>query len=83
MPVWTGPSRSTDFKHCSSVPPHRRRYTFDDTHSIDVPNSAGLDWKTALTFGPKVFDVLHSAIENAPKALGAANRQDCPVPPRP
>ena len=53
MPIWTGPSRSTDFKHCSSVLPHRRRYTFDDTHSMDVPNTAGLDWKTARTLGSR------------------------------
>jgi hypothetical protein len=27
--------------------------------------------------------VLHSAIEDAPKALDAANRRDCPAPPHP
>lgn len=65
------------------VLPHRRCYTFDDTHSIYASNAAGLDWKTALTWDPQVFDVLHNAIEDAPKALDAANRQDCPAPPHP
>jgi pimeloyl-ACP methyl ester carboxylesterase len=65
------------------VLPHRRCYTFDDTHSIFVSDAAGLDWKTALTWDLQVFDVLHSAIEDAPKALDAANRRDCPAPPHP
>ncbi|SPM41334.1 Lipase precursor [Mycobacterium numidiamassiliense] len=61
------------------VLPHRLCHTFDDTHSIYVSDAAGLDWKTALTWDPQVFDVLHSAIENAPKALGGANREGCPT----
>jgi len=61
-----------------SVLPHRRCRTFDDTHSIYVSNATGLDWKTALTWDPQVFDALHTAIEDAPKALDAANRRDCP-----
>lgn len=65
------------------VLPHRRCYNFDDTHSIYASNAAALDWKTALTWDPRVFDVLHSAIEDAPKALDAANRQDCPAQPHP
>lgn len=62
-----------------SVLPHRRCYTFDDTHSIYVSNAAGLDWKTALTWDPQVFDVLHTAIEDAPKALDGSNRENCPT----
>ena len=62
------------------VLPHRRCYAFDDTHSIFVSNAAGLEWKTALTWDPRVFDVLHQAIEAAPKALDGANREGCPEP---
>ena len=61
------------------VLPHRRCYTFDDTHSIFVSNAAGLDWKTALTWDPAVLEVVHQAIEDAPKAMESANRQDCPA----
>ncbi|WP_059016099.1 alpha/beta hydrolase [Mycobacterium sp. M26] len=60
------------------VLPHRRCYTFDDTHSIYVSNAAGLEWKTALTWDPQVFDVVREAIENAPKALDGPNREGCP-----
>ncbi len=59
------------------VLPHRRCYTFDDTHSIYVSNLAGLDWKTALTWDPRVFDVVHRAIEDAPKALEGPDRDGC------
>ena len=59
------------------VLPHRRCYTFDDTHSIFVSNTAGVDWNTALTWDPQVLDVLHKAIEDAPKALDGANREGC------
>jgi len=62
------------------VLPHRRCYTFDDTHSIFVSDAAGLDWKTALTWDPHVFDVLHTAIEEAPKGLDGAGRAGCPTP---
>jgi hypothetical protein len=61
------------------VLPHRRCYTFDDTHSIFVSNAAGLDWNTALTWDPQVLDVLHKAIEDAPKALEGTNREGCPT----
>jgi hypothetical protein len=61
------------------VLPHRRCYVFDDTHSIFVSNAAGLEWKTALTWDPQVFEVLHQAIEDAPKALDGANREGCPA----
>ena len=61
------------------VLPHRRCYAFDDTHSIFVSNQAGLDWKTALTWDPRVFEALEQAIENAPKALDSANREGCPA----
>lgn len=57
---------------------HRRCFTFDDTHSIFVSNAAGLDWKTALTWDPAVLDVVHKAIEDAPRALAGANREGCP-----
>ena len=60
------------------VLPHRRCFIFDDTHSIFVSDAAGLDWKTALTWDPAVLDVVHKAIEDAPKALDAPNREGCP-----
>ena len=58
---------------------HRRCYTFDDTHSIFVSDQAGLEWKTALTWDPQVFDVLNQAIQDAPKALDGTNREGCPA----
>ena len=61
------------------VLPHRRCFTFDDTHSIYVSNAAGLEWKTALTWDPAVLEVVHQAIADGPKAMEAANRQDCPA----
>ncbi|ULE35457.1 hypothetical protein K3G64_03135 [Mycobacterium sp. IDR2000157661] len=61
------------------VLPHRRCHTFDDTHSIYVSDLAGLDWQTALTWDPRVFDVVHQAIENAPQALDGPNREGCPT----
>ncbi|MBX9642441.1 MAG: hypothetical protein K2X97_22805, partial [Mycobacteriaceae bacterium] len=64
------------------VLPHRHCYTFDDTHSIYVPNEAELDWNTALTCDPQVRDVLHKAIEDAPKALDGANLEGCPSQPK-
>ena len=59
------------------VLPHRRCYTFDDTHSIFVSNQAGLEWKTALTWDPAVFDVIDKAIEDAPRAMDSPNREGC------
>lgn len=59
------------------VLPHRRCYVFDDTHSIFVSETAKLDWKTALTWDPQVFEVLHQGIQDAPKALNEPNRQGC------
>jgi pimeloyl-ACP methyl ester carboxylesterase len=61
------------------VLPHRRCFTFDDTHSIYVSNAAGMEWKTALTWDPAVLEVVHQAIADGPKAMGSANRQDCPA----
>jgi triacylglycerol lipase len=61
------------------VLPHRRCYTFDDTHSIFVSDAAKLEWKTALTWDPAVLDVIHQAIEDAPGALASPNRQGCPA----
>jgi hypothetical protein len=60
------------------VLPHRACYAFDDTHNIRNSNSLNLPWATALTWDPRVLDTLHSAIDNAPKALNTANRQGCP-----
>lgn len=61
------------------VLPHRRCHTFDDTHSIYVSNLAGLDQKTALTWDPQVLETVHKAIDDAPKALDAPNREGCPA----
>ncbi|MGY4710294.1 esterase/lipase family protein [Mycolicibacterium sp. CBM1] len=62
-----------------SVLPHRRCFTFDDTHSIFVSNAAGLDWKTALTWDPQVLETVHKSIEGAPKELETPNRDGCPA----
>ncbi|WP_236147503.1 triacylglycerol lipase [Mycolicibacterium sp. CH28] len=62
-----------------SVLPHRRCFTFDDTHSIFVSNAAGLDWKTALTWDPQVLETVHKAIDGAPKELASPNREGCPA----
>ncbi|MCV7135667.1 alpha/beta hydrolase [Mycobacterium hodleri] len=62
-----------------SVLPHRRCYTVDDTHSIFVSNAAGLEWNTAMTWDPRVLDLVHQSIEDAPKALDAPTRQGCPT----
>ena len=58
---------------------HRRCYTFDDTHSDYVSNIAGLPTETALTWDARVLDVVSSAIDDAPAALGGPNRQGCPT----
>jgi triacylglycerol lipase len=62
----------------NNVLPHRRCYTFDDTHSIYVSNLAKLAENTALTWDPRVLDVLRTAIEDAPKALDEPTGTDCP-----
>nr|WP_109519741.1 alpha/beta hydrolase [Mycolicibacterium aurum] len=59
------------------VLPHRRCFTFDDTHSIYVSDAAGLPWDTGLTWDPRVLDVVRAAIDGADGALGTPNRQGC------
>ena len=59
------------------VLPHRRCFTFDDTHSIFVSDSAGLPWETGLTWDPRVLDVVRGAIDGAAGALAAPNRTGC------
>ena len=59
------------------VLPHRRCFSFDDTHSIFVSDQAKLDWKTALTWDPQVFDVIDQALKDGPKAMDAPNREGC------
>ena len=61
-----------------AVLPHRRCYTFDDTHSDYVSTLANLATATALTWDPRVLDVVSTAITDAPKALDEPNRQGCP-----
>lgn len=61
------------------VLPHRRCHTFENTHSIFVSDQAGLDWTTALTWDPRVFEVLHQALQDAPTALEGPNREGCPA----
>jgi pimeloyl-ACP methyl ester carboxylesterase len=58
--------------------PHRRCYTFDNTHSIFVSNAAGLEWNTALTWNPEVLATVRKAIDEAPQALSQKSRQNCP-----
>ena len=59
------------------VLPHRRCAVFDDTHSIFLSDAVGLPWETALTWDPRVFDVVRGAIEGADSALQTTNRQGC------
>ena len=59
------------------VLPHRSCHVFDDTHSIYVSDQAGLEWKTALTWDPRVFEVLHQSLQDAPKAMEGPNRAGC------
>ena len=59
------------------VLPHRSCHSFDDTHSIFVSDQAGLDWKSALTWDPQVFDVINKAIQSGPTAIDGANREGC------
>lgn len=46
------------------VLPHRRTYVFDDTHSIFVSDLAGLPWEAALTWDPRVLEVVQSVVES-------------------
>ncbi len=57
--------------------PRRRCHLFDDTHSIYVSDQARLDWPSALTWDPRVFEVIHQGIQDAPTALDGPNRQGC------
>lgn len=59
------------------VLPHRRCAVFDDTHSIFVSDANGLPWETALTWDPRVFEVVRGAIEGADGALQTPNRLGC------
>lgn len=59
------------------VLPHRSCHVFDDTHSIFVSDQAKMGWETALTWDPKVFDVIDQAIDDAPTALDTPNREGC------
>lgn len=59
------------------VLPHRRCAVFDDTHSIFISDAVGLPWETALTWDPRVLEVVRSAIEGADGALETPNRQGC------
>lgn len=61
------------------VLPHRRCHLFNDTHSIFVSNEAGMAWDTALTWDPKVLEVIDQAIADAPTALDGPNREGCPA----
>jgi triacylglycerol lipase len=63
------------------VLPHRRCLPFEDTHSIFISDGNGLPWDTALTWDPRVFEVLRTAIEDAPTALSGPTRQGCPPSP--
>jgi pimeloyl-ACP methyl ester carboxylesterase len=63
----------------ATVLPHRRCYTFNNTHSIFVSNAAGLEWNTALTWNPEVLATVQKAIDEAPQALSQPNRENCPA----
>lgn len=61
-----------------AVLPHRRCYVFDDTHSDYVSALADLAADTALTWDPRVLDVVSTAINAGSESLDAPNRQGCP-----
>jgi hypothetical protein len=61
-----------------AVLPHRRCYRFDDTHSDYVSKIANLADDTALTWDPRVLDVVSTAINDSATALDEPNRQGCP-----
>ena len=61
-----------------AVLPHRRCHTFEDTHSDYVSKIANLAADSALTWDPRVLDVVSAAITDAPEASGGPNRQGCP-----
>lgn len=61
-----------------AVLPHRRCFTFDDTHSDYVSTIANLPADTALTSDARVLDVVSTAINDSAKALGEPNRRGCP-----
>jgi len=44
------------------VLPHRRSFTFDDTHSIFVSDQVGLPWDSGLTWDPRVQKVIRDAL---------------------
>jgi hypothetical protein len=60
-----------------TVLPHRRCDTIDDTHSDYVSMITKLPRTTALTWDPRVLDAVTAAIDDAPNALDAPNRQGC------
>jgi hypothetical protein len=59
------------------VLPHRSCHVFDDTHSIFVSDQADLEWKTALTWDPRVHEVLNQSLQDAPEAMEGPNREGC------
>jgi len=61
-----------------AVLPHRRCFSFADTHSDFVSAIANLAADTALTWDPRVLDVVSGAINDATTALDEPNRQGCP-----
>ena len=60
-----------------TVLPHRRCYTFDDTHSDYVSMITTLPRDTALTWDPRVLDVVSAAIDSAATALDRTSRDGC------
>lgn len=61
------------------VLPHRRCATFDDTHSIYVSSMTEFPQERALTWDPRVFEVINAALAKAPSALDQPTRQGCPT----
>lgn len=62
-----------------AVLPHRRCFTFDDTHSDYVSKIANLPAEAALTWDPRVLDVVSNSINDSATALNRPNRQGCPT----
>lgn len=63
----------------NAVIPHRTCVQFPFTHSIYVSKAVGIPDRTALTWNPKVGEVLVRAFDGADTALTKPNRVGCPA----
>ena len=60
------------------VLPHRRCYTFPNTHSIFISSAIGAEWPTGLTWNPEVLKTVDLAIKSADSEMKSSNYEGCP-----